>query len=161
MRICTYEGNNDCVLTARATNGCAAMAASDTAVSGGVGPTKDAAEQDALNRNGGGTIRQRGLCSTDDGVGPSPFSGTGWRFDRAAPVTPGGDPADDPATEDGAALTATVNSDVDLYDEPGGSGEVIGVMLEGEQVELVEACRDDNWCNIQQGWVWGDFLTLG
>jgi hypothetical protein len=155
MRYCSLEGNNDCVLTSRATNGCVASAASDNAVSGGAGATAAQAESDALTRNGGGKLIQKGLCSTDIGTGPSPYGGRAFRFDRAG--TPGNG---DPAPNDGAALTAKVNDDVDLYDEPGGVGQVIGVLSKGKAVTLVEKCRDDNWCHVTQGWVWGDFLTL-
>jgi hypothetical protein len=61
-----------------------------------------------------------------------------------------------PAQADGAVI----NGDVDLYDVPGGTGRVIGMLRQGLQIELVEPCRSDNWCHVQQGWVWGDFVTI-
>jgi hypothetical protein len=58
--------------------------------------------------------------------------------------------------------TATVTSDVDLYDQPGGEGNVIGVLREGSQVQA--KCREDQWCSIRadegQGWVWSEFLAF-
>lgn len=58
----------------------------------------------------------------------------------------------------GKAGVVAVNNDVDLYDEPGGSGHVIG-MLEGNTLIGLKRCRDDNWCEVDGGWVWGDFLN--
>jgi hypothetical protein len=61
--------------------------------------------------------------------------------------------------------TATVVSDVDVYDLPGGVGTVIGMLQQGSTVPLLAACQD-GWCNIQagvpggKGWVWGEFLTF-
>lgn len=55
----------------------------------------------------------------------------------------------------------TVDLDVEVYDEPGGNGKVIGELKAGAQnVYLGEPCRPDNWCNITgnvptgNGWVW-------
>jgi hypothetical protein len=57
---------------------------------------------------------------------------------------------------------ATVTSDVDLYDVPGGVGTVIGMLEGGSTVPLI-TCREDQWCRVGagngQGWVWGEFLT--
>jgi len=60
---------------------------------------------------------------------------------------------------------ATVTGDVDVYDAPGGDGNVIGVLNAGRQVSGV--CREDRWCQVGgdavpggTGWVWGDFLTF-
>jgi hypothetical protein len=50
-----------------------------------------------------------------------------------------------------------VISDVDYYDRPGGEGQVIG-MLEKDRIVAIWECREDNWCPISGGWVWGDFL---
>lgn len=59
---------------------------------------------------------------------------------------------------------ATVTSDVDLYDVPGGGGMVIGMLEGGSAVPLI-TCREDQWCHVgagaagAQGWVWGEFLA--
>jgi hypothetical protein len=61
-----------------------------------------------------------------------------------------------------AGKTATVNSDVDVYDTPGGNGNVIGILRKGKTVNLVGACQKDDWCQVSggavptgNGWVWG------
>jgi len=60
--------------------------------------------------------------------------------------------------------TATVTSDVDVYDVPGGNGTIIGTLRQGQQVPF-NSCRSDNWCSVGfaagpggTGWVWGEFL---
>lgn len=75
---------------------------------------------------------------------------------QPAPV-PG--PAPEPAPP--AQQVATVNADVDLYDAPGGNGNVIGVLRQGTQVTLAEpGCTPNAWCHVNEGYVWGEFLTL-
>jgi hypothetical protein len=55
--------------------------------------------------------------------------------------------------------SAVVNADVDLYDAPGGDGNVIGILREGEKVYLDRPCPPADWCQISgRGWAWGDFL---
>lgn len=57
--------------------------------------------------------------------------------------------------------TATVNGDVDLYDAPGGEGNVIGILKKGRKVTLAgPGCHAVTWCRIAEGFVWGSFLTL-
>ena len=54
--------------------------------------------------------------------------------------------------------TATVKSDVDLYDSPGGTGNVIGMLTKGSQVPF-GGCQNDGWCKVTgEGWVWGKYL---
>ena len=62
---------------------------------------------------------------------------------------------------------ARVNGDVELYDEPGGDGTVIGELEEDSEVHA--ECREDQWCYVGQmvglalvsrGWVWGEFLDF-
>jgi hypothetical protein len=70
----------------------------------------------------------------------------------AAPVVP-------------AASTATVTSDVDLYNvknEPDGTGHIIGMLRSGSQVQIVGSCQPQSWCQVQgaavptgHGWAWG------
>jgi hypothetical protein len=61
-----------------------------------------------------------------------------------------------PAAPDGRL--ATVTGDVDVYDVPGGGGNVIGMLRKGELVPF-EGCQEDHWCKVTgKGWVWGDFL---
>jgi hypothetical protein len=59
---------------------------------------------------------------------------------------------------------ATVKSDVDVYDVPGGEGNVTGVLRTNDTVDF-RGCQADNWCHVGgapvpngDGWVWGDFL---
>lgn len=56
--------------------------------------------------------------------------------------------------------TATVTSDVDLYDVPGGNGNIIGMLRQGQVVKAVKACPSDNWCDLTdpKGSAWGSFL---
>jgi hypothetical protein len=44
-----------------------------------------------------------------------------------------------------------VTSDVDVYDEPGGGGNVIGILRKGEVVDVVKACPSDDWCALADG----------
>lgn len=53
--------------------------------------------------------------------------------------------------------TTAIISDVDLYDVPGGVGRVMGILRQGQKYPLV-GCRDDNWCQLSVGWVWGSFV---
>lgn len=58
-----------------------------------------------------------------------------------------------------APNAATVTSDVDLYDVPGGDGSVIGMLRKGEVVGLAGNCPANDWCQvIDKGWAWGEFL---
>jgi hypothetical protein len=63
-------------------------------------------------------------------------------------------------------VMAAVADDVDVYDAPGGAGNVIGMLAKGSRVGLLEPCRD-GWCHVKaevpggQGWVWGEFLVVG
>lgn len=66
----------------------------------------------------------------------------------------------DPSNPNGNTLFTSVNvkADVDLYDQPGGSGNVIGMLSAGTHVPF-GGCKDDGWCQVTgRGWVWGEFL---
>lgn len=63
MGYCKQYGGTDCTLAVWVQNGCGALAESDTNWHGGIGPTIEAAEQDAITENKGGTIRIS-KCST-------------------------------------------------------------------------------------------------
>ncbi|MBJ3786250.1 SH3 domain-containing protein [Devosia sediminis] len=73
-------------------------------------------------------------------------------------AAPAGGGTTGPAPAAPASNMAKVTGDVDLYDAPGGSGSVIGMLNAGSSVPLMQ-CRGDNWCQVQGGWVWGDFLS--
>ncbi|MBX3575777.1 MAG: hypothetical protein KF723_01115 [Rhizobiaceae bacterium] len=51
-----------------------------------------------------------------------------------------------------------VLSDVDIYEQRGGGGRVIGILRQGTTT-LLRQCSSDNWCPVSGGWVWGDFLA--
>jgi hypothetical protein len=68
----------------------------------------------------------------DGGAGPAP--------DEAPQVV-----INPPA--DGGGTTARVAKPVDVYDSPGGGGNVIGSLNAGGTVTLVEPC-DDSWCHV-------------
>ena len=77
--------------------------------------------------------------------------------------TPAGTTAPPPAPKQ----TTKVKDDVDVYDMPGGTGNVRGILRKNSVVALVEPCRSDNWCQVEgaavpagSGWVWGDFLEF-
>lgn len=83
---------------------------------------------------------------------------------------PAPEDSDSPAEEADSPSgdTMEVTGDVDVYDVPGGVGEVIGILRggQGQTVEMGSGCRDDSWCNIVwadgpngTAWVWGDFLS--
>jgi hypothetical protein len=56
-----------------------------------------------------------------------------------------------------ANTQATVTADVDVYDVPGGNGNVIGTLRKGQQVQLAGSCNKNDWCQVvDQGWVWGN-----
>lgn len=59
-----------------------------------------------------------------------------------------------------ATPTATVTSDVDVYDAPGGTGTVVGMLRKGDVVAVVKPCPADDWCALADGrFAWGEFLT--
>ena len=85
----------------------------------------------------------------------------GWRsgdkmscvFKSPAPAAPPAAPAPP------SPPMATVTGDVDIYDAPGGEGNVTGVLPAGRQVQTKGTCSPDDWCEIPgTGWVWGEFL---
>jgi hypothetical protein len=49
-------------------------------------------------------------------------------------------------------------SDVDLYDVPGGDGRIIGVLRQSQTFPFI-GCREDDWCHLSNGWVWGSFVV--
>ncbi|MCT7658691.1 hypothetical protein [Mycobacterium deserti] len=58
-----------------------------------------------------------------------------------------------------AALTATVTGDVDVYDAPGGGGNIIGILRQGEVVKVIRACPSNDWCALADGrFAWGEFF---
>jgi hypothetical protein len=51
---------------------------------------------------------------------------------------------------------------VDVYDVPGGEGNVIGVVAKDKGVQVNADCKPDDWCLVRgaavpdgQGWIWG------
>jgi hypothetical protein len=63
-----------------------------------------------------------------------------------------------PAQPPGAP-TATVTSDVDVYDVPGGGGKVIGILRQGDVVKVITACPSDDWCALADGrFAFGQFF---
>ncbi|WP_319455684.1 MULTISPECIES: hypothetical protein [unclassified Mycobacterium] len=60
---------------------------------------------------------------------------------------------------------AEVLDDVDVYDVPGGDGNVIRILTKGSRVFPVKPCPAADWCELTTsppgqsvGWVWGAFL---
>jgi hypothetical protein len=61
-----------------------------------------------------------------------------------------------------APSVATVTSDVDVYDNPGGGGNIIGTLRANQQVDIVGGCQKNDWCHVVgpavpsgRGWVFG------
>jgi hypothetical protein len=118
---------------------------------------------------GGATITFVGNVNNDGSAGGTVSYSTGGpgSFTLTKPMTCLDVPAAAPPQQQGqpqqpepqqqAKPMATVTGDVDLYDTPGGSGNVIGMLNSGQQVEFI-SCKSDNWCHVAPGWVWGDFL---
>lgn len=80
-------------------------------------------------------------------------------------LPPAQEPAPEPEPEpEPVQPTATVISDVDVYDVPGGEGTVVGILRGTSVVDLL-TCQADQWCQVSgaavpggTGWVWGEFL---
>lgn len=114
-----------------------------------------------------GTVRGNGTVAGQTQDLANPSSTASWESVTAltcaaeAPAPPAAKPAPEnkpaPPADPAPAPTATVTSDVDLYDAPGGGGNVIGILRAGNKVEFA-GCRADNWCEVKGGWVFGDFL---
>lgn len=107
----------------------------------------------------GGTAPAGGTTAP---MNPPMDAGTAPAGGATAPMNPPMDAGTMPAggttpPAGGGGAMATVNGDVDLYDNPGGTGNVIGMLDQGQQVALI-GCRDDTWCETTKGWVWGEFL---
>lgn len=94
-----------------------------------------------------------------------PTARAGWHGNRSARCVALRDP---PAAKRATVLgkkrrSATVTRDVDLYDRPGGTGRVIGILRRGNTVSS-PGCRADRWCQVSyrtlRGWVWGDHLRF-
>jgi hypothetical protein len=147
---CTGRGGIRCISIANATNGCVAVAVGALSAGGGIGKTREIAEQMARDSSKGGALKLS-TCSI-----AGAYTGGGAGSYQLEQTAPGGGPN-----------ARTVVGDVDVYDVPGGVGKVIGMLDggEGQTVQLGSGCRDDNWCNIVwakgpggKAWVWGDFL---
>jgi len=74
-----------------------------------------------------------------------------------------GQAPDAPIVPPAATPVATVTSDVDVYDVPGGNGNKIGILRSGRKVNLVGSCKPQDWCQVAgadvpsgKGWVWGN-----
>jgi hypothetical protein len=62
-------------------------------------------------------------------------------------------------------FATVIGGDVDVYNvknEPEGAGQVVGILRVGDEVELVEKCAPESWCNVSgpkvpggNGWIWG------
>jgi hypothetical protein len=78
------------------------------------------------------------------------------------PDAPAPAPAPNPKPLGKAMVNATVTSDVDVYDIPGGNGKVTGILRGGNTVQLSGSCKPEDWCEVSgdaapggKGWVWG------
>ncbi len=69
---------------------------------------------------------------------------------------PDGDPRNPGNAGGGGFRNVTVNGDVDLYDQPGGNGNIVGMLAMGQTIGMGQCI--DGWCQVTGGWVWGEFL---
>ena len=149
---CTQRGGVRCISIANVTNGCVAVSVGALSAGGGIGKTREEAEQLSRNQSKGGTLK---LSTCSLGGAPIDYGGGAgsYQLDQQAPG--------------GGSNSKEVTGDVDVYDVPGGVGKVIGMLEggEGQKVQLGSGCKGDNWCNIVwsggpggKAWVWGDFL---
>jgi hypothetical protein len=83
--------------------------------------------------------------------------GADWKSDTPLTCT-----ATTPDAAPPPAKATVVGEDVDVYDVPGGNGNVIGTLRVGNQVQLVGDCKPQDWCQVSgaavptgKGWVWG------
>lgn len=75
------------------------------------------------------------------------------------------DPKTKPASPAPNPFRAEVLDDVDVYDVPGGDGNVIDILRKGSNVFPRTPCPAADWCELTTsppgqsvGWVWGAFL---
>jgi len=149
---CTQRGGVKCIAIANVTNGCVAVSVGALSAGGGIGKTREAAEQMSRDQSKGGVLK---LSTCSIGGAPVDYGGGAgsYQLDQQAPA--------------GGSNSREVTADVDVYDVPGGVGTIIGVLDggEGQRVQLGSGCKADNWCNVVwpggpggKAWVWGDFL---
>jgi hypothetical protein len=149
---CTQRGGINCISIANVTNGCVAVSVGALSAGGGIGKTREIAEQMSRDHSKGGALK---LSTCSIGGRPEDYGGGAgsYALDQPAPAA--------------GSNSRKVTGDVDVYDVPGGVGNVIGMLEggEGQQVKLGSGCKDDNWCNVVwpagpggTAWVWGDFL---
>jgi hypothetical protein len=171
LNYCVGAGGTGCheVAVTGQGAGCAALVRVDRGPGiGGIGPTNDAAQADAYRRAGGGGKLLVATCSgLDNETAPAKGAGGVSPLPAAPPPPP---PPPPPVDDQPQQNTVAVNGDVDVYDVPGGAGNIIGTLDgpddgAGDRVPLFQ-CKTDNWCEVGfaagpkgRGWVWGDFLN--
>ena len=71
---------------------------------------------------------------------------------------------DPPQANPGAAekTAFVVGEDVDVYDAPGGDGNIVGILRVDKGVQVNADCQPESWCLVRgaavptgQGWIWG------
>ena len=116
-----------------------------------------------IHGRSGGAVDALGLI-----CGPQPDPNAGhtlgkrYKTDPNASHTLGKRYKNTPATgEAPPEATVVVLLDVEVFDQPGGSGQKIGELKAGSTgVYLVAPCRADHWCQVKgnvptgTGWVW-------
>jgi uncharacterized protein YraI len=60
----------------------------------------------------------------------------------------------------GSAFAATVTTDLNVRDEPGPHGDIIGVLPEGTEVQCLDMIG--SWCELEEGeaYVYGGYLDF-
>jgi hypothetical protein len=101
-----------------------------------------------------GTVGDDGIARGTGYDQTHPESRTSWESTKPLDcIVPATAPADTPPPP---PQTATVTEDVDVYDAPGGEGNVIDMLRSGQTVQLKGSCSPGDWCEVVGwGWVWG------
>ena len=107
------------------------------------------------------------VCTTPVAPAPAPAAAPPQNPLLSEPATEVPNRRMVPPAAPAAPPIATVISDVDIYDSPGGNGNKIGILRSGRQVPLVGSCKPNDWCDVVipelpggSGWVWDQFLKF-
>ncbi|AQA04685.1 hypothetical protein BVC93_22230 [Mycobacterium sp. MS1601] len=113
----------------------------------------------------GADLVARGTTINNKGASNSWFSLSKYRCIPPEPAQQAPPPPPPPPPDEPALPTSTVSGDVDVYAQPGGVGQPVGILRGGQSVEVLER-RGDNWVRVSgagvpggSGWVWGDFIS--
>ena len=136
------------------------------------GAVNDAAlvQGNSIDQSNGNMVGWHSTRPLDCSTPAAPPAGTAITPVPKGPLNPFPAPS-------GTAFDATVTSDVDVYDVPGGTGTKIGILRAGRHVQFAgdgglpaapgQTCKPNDWCHVVipelpggSGWVWDQFLLF-